>query len=88
MGSNREKSNIAIKIISHFDGSNNIFADCMLLMFEAQARKCTFSLTNYTFFIQIFFLHAFILILDIGPFPKFEICNCKYTLVEIFLSYL
>ena len=40
MGSNREKSNIAIailerlpflkgkKIISHFDGSNNIFADC------------------------------------------------------------
>ena len=41
MGSNREKSNIAIailkelqfikdkKIISHFDGSNNIFADCI-----------------------------------------------------------
>ena len=37
MGSNREKSNIAIailekllfkKIISHFDGSNNIFSDC------------------------------------------------------------
>ena len=40
MGSNREKSNIAIailekipflkgyKIISHFVGSNNIFADC------------------------------------------------------------
>ena len=42
MGSNREKFNIAIaifeklplrvtKIISHFDGSNNIFADCTLL---------------------------------------------------------
>ena len=42
MGSNREKSNIAIAIleklpflkgnkkISHFDGSNNIFADCNL----------------------------------------------------------
>ena len=37
MGSNREKSNIAIvilekltKIISHFEGSNNIFADCTL----------------------------------------------------------
>ena len=42
MGSNRENSNIAIatleklpflrvtKIISHFDGSNNIFADCIL----------------------------------------------------------
>jgi hypothetical protein len=30
MGSNREKSNIAIKIISHFDGSNNIFADCII----------------------------------------------------------
>ena len=40
MGSNREKCNIAIaileklpflkgkKIISHFDGSNNIFSDC------------------------------------------------------------
>ena len=40
MGSHREKSNIAIaileklpfskgtKIISHFDGSNNIFVDC------------------------------------------------------------
>ena len=44
MGSNRENSNIAIaiygrlpflkgiKIISHFDGSNNIFADCKLLV--------------------------------------------------------
>ena len=43
MGSNREKSNIAIaileklpfqrvpKIISHFDGSNNIFADCNVI---------------------------------------------------------
>ena len=42
MGGNREKSNIAIlpileektilkvKIISHFDGSNNIFADCTI----------------------------------------------------------
>ena len=40
MGKNREKSNIAIaileklpflkaNIISHFDGSNNIFTDCM-----------------------------------------------------------
>ena len=43
MGSNREKSNIAIEIleklpflngkknISHFDGSNNIFADCIII---------------------------------------------------------
>ena len=43
MGSNTEKSNIAIailkklqflmftKIISHFDGSNKIFVDCILL---------------------------------------------------------
>ena len=38
MGSNREKSDIAIAIleklpknIAHFGGSNNIFADCMLL---------------------------------------------------------
>jgi hypothetical protein len=42
MGRNREKTNIAIsifekwpflkgtKIISHVDGSNNIFADCIL----------------------------------------------------------
>ena len=30
MGNNREKSNIAMAMLpfSHFDGSNNIFADC------------------------------------------------------------
>ena len=46
MGSNREKSNIAIAIlgllpflkgnknISHVDGSNNIFADCRLCIID------------------------------------------------------
>ena len=66
MVSNREKSNIAIaileklpfaKIISHFDGSNNMFVDCTLtydisIIFDDQTMfiKCFFSSGLYVIF--------------------------------------
>ena len=68
MESNREKSNIAIvilgwkilqqcsapKYISYFGGTNNIFADCILLFDETELR---------TFFVAITALSIFIICL-------------------------